>query len=180
MSLLGAEYSDSSSSDEEVPAPKKVDAPAPKSSIALPPVDDIFKETKAPSFLQKATTKDIETFDIDEETLTKLPPRPVERSAVVREEDVPASSGGVSAIYQFPGLNDEERVPRRTKHLPKQRMNNNNGNPKRKADHGGASGDKTSGKERVKQQRLKGQSGIGSEFKTWKSETEMKMRQEFD
>lgn len=32
----------------------------------------------------------------------------------------------------------------------------------------------------VKQQRLRGQSGIGSDFRTWKTEEEMRMRQQFD
>eukprot|EP00040_Diaphanoeca_grandis_P017102 m.88729 g.88729 ORF g.88729 m.88729 type:complete len:377 (-) comp26229_c3_seq1:370-1500(-) len=40
--------------------------------------------------------------------------------------------------------------------------------------------DKLSGKDKVKRQREKGQSGIGEDFKTWKTEDEMKMRQTFD
>lgn len=32
----------------------------------------------------------------------------------------------------------------------------------------------------VKNQRLKGQSGIGEDFKTWKSEEEMRLRQQYD
>nr|CCA22953.1 conserved unknown protein putative [Albugo laibachii Nc14] len=35
-------------------------------------------------------------------------------------------------------------------------------------------------KDKVKQQRLKGQSGIGTDFRTWKSEAEMVMRQQYD
>ncbi|CEG39762.1 uncharacterized protein PHALS_09998 [Plasmopara halstedii] len=40
--------------------------------------------------------------------------------------------------------------------------------------------EKKAAKERVKNQRLKGQSGIGSDFRGWKSETEMALRQQFD
>ncbi|KAG6976683.1 hypothetical protein JG688_00001097 [Phytophthora aleatoria] len=40
--------------------------------------------------------------------------------------------------------------------------------------------EKKDGKERVKNQRLKGQAGIGSDFRAWKSETEMTLRQQFD
>lgn len=40
--------------------------------------------------------------------------------------------------------------------------------------------EKLDGKERVKAQRVKGQAGIGSDFRHWKSETEMAMRQQFD
>lgn len=35
-------------------------------------------------------------------------------------------------------------------------------------------------KDKVKAQRLKGQAGIGSDFKTWKSDGEMLLRQQFD
>ena len=33
---------------------------------------------------------------------------------------------------------------------------------------------------RVKRQRMAGQSGIGEDFKTWKSEAEMVLRQQYD
>lgn len=41
-------------------------------------------------------------------------------------------------------------------------------------------GDRATGKERVKQQRLNGQSGIGDHFKVWRSEEEMRLRQTYD
>lgn len=37
-----------------------------------------------------------------------------------------------------------------------------------------------SAKERMKLQRLRGQSGIGEDFRTWRSEEEMRLRQHFD
>ncbi|KAH7491981.1 uncharacterized protein KRP23_895 [Phytophthora ramorum] len=40
--------------------------------------------------------------------------------------------------------------------------------------------DKKDAKERVKNQRVKGQAGIGSDFRGWKSEMEMALRQQFD
>ncbi|KAG7379210.1 hypothetical protein PHYPSEUDO_008884 [Phytophthora pseudosyringae] len=40
--------------------------------------------------------------------------------------------------------------------------------------------EKNDAKERVKNQRVKGQAGIGSDFRGWKSETEMALRQQFD
>jgi hypothetical protein len=40
--------------------------------------------------------------------------------------------------------------------------------------------DKDTAKDRVKRQRLSGQSGIGADFKTWKSEEEMRQRQQYD
>lgn len=45
---------------------------------------------------------------------------------------------------------------------------------------GGPKKEKKDAKERVKAQRTKGQAGIGSDFRSWKSETEMHMRQQFD
>ena len=39
---------------------------------------------------------------------------------------------------------------------------------------------KKNAKDRVKGQRLKGQAGIGSDFRHWKSDAEMVMRQQFD
>jgi hypothetical protein len=40
--------------------------------------------------------------------------------------------------------------------------------------------DKETAKERVKKQRLTGQSGIGDDFRSWRSEEEMRNRQQFD
>ena len=40
--------------------------------------------------------------------------------------------------------------------------------------------DKDTGKDRVKKQRLAGQSGIGDDFKEWKSEEAMRQRQQYD
>ena len=40
--------------------------------------------------------------------------------------------------------------------------------------------EKDTAKDRVKRQRLSGQSGIGADFKTWKSDEEMRQRQQYD
>ena len=42
------------------------------------------------------------------------------------------------------------------------------------------SGGKPDFKERTKHQRLAGQSGIGSDFRTWRTDQEMALRQQFD
>ncbi|KAG7401864.1 hypothetical protein PHYBOEH_010327 [Phytophthora boehmeriae] len=52
--------------------------------------------------------------------------------------------------------------------------------PSRVANDQPAKRDKKDAKERVKAQRTKGQAGIGSDFRGWKSETEMALRQQFD
>ena len=40
--------------------------------------------------------------------------------------------------------------------------------------------EKDTAKDKVKRQRLSGQSGIGADFKTWKSDEEMRQRQQYD
>jgi hypothetical protein len=40
--------------------------------------------------------------------------------------------------------------------------------------------DRDTAKDKVKRQRLGGQSGIGSDFKTWKTDEEMRQRQQYD
>ena len=54
--------------------------------------------------------------------------------------------------------------------------------PKEKAKQprSGRSDKPSEAKERVKKQRLSGQSGLGSDFRTWRSDQEMTMRQQFD
>ncbi|ETW05937.1 hypothetical protein H310_03571 [Aphanomyces invadans] len=178
MSLLGADYSSGSDSfdNDEVEHVARVEK---EPSIVLPRVDDIFKETKAPSFLVKPKKASLDVFDIDKETLTKLPPPPMElaqRRTHDSTDTPPEAKAKVGSMFEFPGVDQD--IPKRTKHLPRhhQKQSGESNSHKRK----GGDGDKTSGKDRVKQQRLKGQSGIGSDFKTWKSETEMKMRQGYD
>lgn len=56
----------------------------------------------------------------------------------------------------------------------------NNIRPKANAVASAKTTEKDSLKERTKRQRLSGQSGIGEEFKTWRSEEEMKQRQQYD
>lgn len=40
--------------------------------------------------------------------------------------------------------------------------------------------DKVSAKDRVKHQRMNGQSGVGEDFRVWRSEEEMVLRQQYD
>lgn len=50
----------------------------------------------------------------------------------------------------------------------------------REGKKGSRDNEKETAKDRVKRQRISGQSGIGADFKTWKSEEEMKQRQQYD
>ncbi|EQC34574.1 hypothetical protein SDRG_07899 [Saprolegnia diclina VS20] len=187
--LLGAEYSDSSSSDDEAAPTTAPRAVAKQSGIALPSVDDVFATTQRPTFLDKPVAATMNVFDVEEKPVAAtMNVFDVEEKRVAGNDDddadddrdaaaplsnQPTSPKGriVNSIEEFPGLSSP------TRSMPKKRTR---GQPataapsKRKAD------DKPSGKDRVKAQRLKGQSGIGSDFRGWKSETEMQLRQQYD
>ncbi|OQR84326.1 hypothetical protein THRCLA_23087 [Thraustotheca clavata] len=161
MSLLGEEYSDSSSSEDE--SPQVVIS---KPAIALPSIDDVFETTIKPKFLEKPTTATVEAFDIEEqvEIATDENDGEDEKAAALAEDETQLRI--INSIEVFPGLTetmDEKAQTYTKKYLAK-----------RKAET------KNTGKERVKAQRLKGQSGIGNDFRTWKSETEMQLRQQYD
>jgi hypothetical protein len=181
--LLGAEYSSGSSSSDDETVVAKAQGPIKPKCIALPSVDDIFVQTEKPKFLKKPTRDEtsVVVFDIEEkkdkasttfttatrsEEIPLLVPemlvndRIADRNNVLNKNDMPAH---MNAIYKYEE-HDERNVQR-------QGQTKSNNPPKRKA---------MDAKERVKAQRLKGQAGIGSDFKTWKSETEMKLRQQFD
>ncbi|OQR84768.1 hypothetical protein ACHHYP_12975 [Achlya hypogyna] len=182
MSLLGAEYSDSSSSSEDE-APARASGRTTKApAIGLPSVDEVFAATQRPTFLDKPTVASMEVFDIEE--------RPKERDNEEAsgdleqplENDEPASPGPriVNSIEVFPGLSSPTRaMPVKRQRGQPASLNGASAGTKRKAE-GNKDGNKVSGKDRVKAQRLRGQSGIGSDFRGWKSETEMQLRQQYD
>ena len=45
---------------------------------------------------------------------------------------------------------------------------------------GAGAGERVNAKDRVKHQRLNGQAGVGEDFRVWRSEEEMRQRQQFD
>ncbi|KDO34225.1 hypothetical protein SPRG_19063 [Saprolegnia parasitica CBS 223.65] len=175
--LLGAQYSDSSSSSDDEAAPTTAPrAVSKRSGIALPSVDDVFATTQRPTFLDKPVAATSNVFDVEE----KLVAGNDDDADDDNDDDAaapllnqPTSPKGriINSIEEFPGLSSP------TRSMPKKRTR---GQPataaKRKADDSS----KPSGKDRVKAQRLKGQSGIGSDFRGWKSETEMQLRQQYD
>ncbi|CAN0260651.1 unnamed protein product, partial [Ectocarpus sp. 12 AP-2014] len=145
----------------------------------LPSVSDLFSSTAGPDFLnapgagqdfivkamkkekKKQTAAEATT---DDPTANAAAAVAAAATAIAkRERDVAAGVGGTAVGVK----------------KPKGGAAGPAGPPvdKRKAAGGK---EKTSAKDKVKGQRLKGQSGIGSDFRTWKSDLEMTMRQQYD
>ncbi|CAM9363642.1 unnamed protein product [Choristocarpus tenellus] len=138
--------------------------------VALPSVDDLFSSTSGPEFLVAPMRKGFELKSMRKKRdgsgtgSSRLNPQDQKR---LKGVDTETSSGG--------GIKK-----------PQERVIGSSASPAPDSNKGrlgekGAKGkEKLTAKERVKGQRLKGQAGIGSDFRTWKSDLEMTMRQEFD
>ena len=120
------------------------------SSSSLPKADDLFA-TVSSTFAPIAVAKTLATFSREIEVVE--PVKPVE---------IPEKKAAVTAP---PPLPPAAAVEKRNSTVMA-------GKDRDK--------DKESAKDRVKRQRMAGQSGIGSDFKTWKSEEEMRQRQQYD
>lgn len=144
----------------------------------LPSVDDLFSSTAGPDFLKAP--------GVGQEFVVEAMQKKKAKS-----EHHPSSSTVVSAAKSNAEIDGNKRgrgtgVVQTDVGIKKPKGGSVGpvGPPvERKAAAGGAGKDgkgKMTAKERVKGQRLKGQSGIGSDFRVWKSDLEMTMRQEFD
>lgn len=107
----------------------------------------------------------------------------------------PRVNGATSArpVRAFDLLEEEEKLRQKQKESdqapePEQqppprkrpRVSPNDNGKKKPATASTKDQDKRGAKERVKNQRVRGQAGIGSDFRSWKSDAEMAMRQQFD
>ncbi|CAM9940607.1 unnamed protein product [Sphacelaria rigidula] len=141
--------------------------------LALPSVDDLFSSTAGPDFLS-APSAGQEFVVKAMKKKTKSKPSPMSSSNADRSITASEKRGrdiGVG-VGVGTGLPADIKKPRGGGVGP-------TGPPPEKGKKG-AAGDKISAKEKVKGQRLKGQSGIGSDFRVWKSDLEMTMRQQYD
>eukprot|EP00644_Phytophthora_capsici_P001039 jgi/Phyca11/529462/estExt2_fgenesh1_pm.C_PHYCAscaffold_430075 len=161
--LLGDDYASSSSgseSDEETIA-SRADYKEQGESVVqlLPSADSVLSSVSAStaSFLPPKSSANAQTtiksFDLIEE-----------RKKQLQEEEKKAR------VEQEAERTAETRRIERKRPMPTEMT----------ARPEAAKRDKKDAKERVKNQRVKGQAGIGSDFRSWKSETEMAMRQQFD
>lgn len=144
----------------------------------LPSVDDLFSSTAGPDFLKAPGAG--QEFVVEA----------MQKKKAEKGEHHPSSSTVVSATKSNAEIDGNKRG-RGTGGVetavgikkPKGTVGPVGPPVERKAAEGGTGKDgkgKITAKERVKGQRLKGQSGIGSDFRVWKSDLEMTMRQEFD
>ncbi|KAF4027516.1 hypothetical protein GN244_ATG12296 [Phytophthora infestans] len=163
--LLGDDYASSSDSesDEETITRQTADQEAESPAQLLPSVDSVLSSVSAstasflpPKYGAKAQST-VKSFDLLDEEETRQ--RDQERQEREQENDQRRQKEA----------SETRRMGRKRPPPPevatKQQL---------------AKREKKDGKERVKNQRLKGQAGIGSDFRVWKSETEMALRQQFD
>eukprot|EP00903_Cladosiphon_okamuranus_P005404 g5392.t1 len=146
-----------------------------KTATLLPSVDDLFSSTAGPDFLTapgggedfvvKATKKEKKKQAAGGSSSTSATGTGAAAAAAAakRERGIAEGVGSAAAV----GVKK-----------PKGGAVGPAGPPVDRKKVGGK--DKMSAKDKVKGQRLKGQSGIGSDFRTWKSDLEMTMRQEYD
>lgn len=160
--LLGNEYASSSESDsEEETTSPQVNAEGTEqrkpSAELLPSADSVLSSVTASkaSFLPPKSTaseiKSVKSFDLLKEREEQRVQEEKEERARKEDEDAAQAAQGTRKRPPPPATATQ---------------------PVKK--------EKKDGKDRVKGQRLKGQAGIGSDFRGWKSETEMALRQQFD
>lgn len=142
------------------------------SNAVLPSVDDLFSNTAGPDFLTAPGAAD---GDFVVEAMKKQPPKTktdasggaASCSGAKRGREAGAEGHFGDASSSLSGVKKPKGgVVEPTAENSK----------KKKA----GVGEKISAKDKVKNQRLKGQSGIGSDFRVWKSDLEMTMRQQYD
>ncbi|GAB9468632.1 hypothetical protein Gpo141_00005946 [Globisporangium polare] len=166
--LLGDAYDSGSSSESDVESHREQEtAPASKQSVDAPPAVIL-------------PSADSVLADVSASTASFLAPKSAQSSAAaaIVEIDVFKENERVEALEATERAT--ERQSRREKYTPPQDVSVKKRARAPEAEAPPAKKDKLDAKERVKAQRTKGQAGIGSDFRSWKSETEMSMRQQFD
>ncbi|KAE8891166.1 hypothetical protein PF005_g25472 [Phytophthora fragariae] len=161
--LLGDDYA-SSSDESESDAEEQVATPTEKQednvhTQLLPSADSVLSSVSAStaSFLApKSSAKlatSVKAFDLLEERETQRREQDKEERGHEQEQEEVETR-----------RNERKRPPPAMETASREQS---------------AKREKKDAKERVKNQRVKGQAGIGSDFRGWKSETEMALRQQF-
>ncbi|CAM9573990.1 unnamed protein product [Ascophyllum nodosum] len=146
----------------------------------LPSVDDLFRSTAGPDFLsapgagkefvvktlqkKKAEKSDLSSFSTTVSPATPGGSSNPDRESYKRERGMGAAATAVGVKKSKGGALGPAGPP------VDRKAGDTDKNEK----------GKVTAKDRVKEQRLKGQSGIGPDFRVWKSDLEMTMRQEYD
>lgn len=148
----------------------------------LPSVDDLFSSTAGPDFLKAPGAGQEFVVEAMQKKNAQKSEHPSSWTVVSAVKSGGSRNAEIDSYKRGRGTGGAETAVGVKK--PKGGTVGPVGPPvERKAAAGGAGKDvkgKMTAKERVKGQRLKGQSGIGSDFRVWKSDLEMTMRQEFD
>lgn len=143
--------------------------------LSLPSVDDLFSSTAGPDFLSAPSAgQEFVVKAMKKKTTSKSSPLSSSNAdgSITTSEKRGRDMGAGAGAGAGAGLPAGIKKPKGDGVGP-------TGPPPEKGKKG-AAGDKISAKERVKGQRLKGQSGIGSDFRVWKSDLEMTLRQQYD
>ncbi|KAJ8599680.1 hypothetical protein CTAYLR_004730 [Chrysophaeum taylorii] len=172
-------------SEDEAPAPVAPEAAkkTPAKSSSLPSADTLLDTTTASAWLQKPT------WAIKPRELAVRAERAVEAPVEVEARDDPDASDYGDDMYEFydpakgwQGKRNFNFVDDASGYgigMRQQRQHGAEANePKAKKRE--AADKPSAAKDRVKQQRLAGQSGIGEDFRVWRSEEEMRLRQHGD
>lgn len=175
------EDDDSDDDGDDASQRRKTSATLTASNSLLPSVDDLFNSTVGPDFLAAPGAGEDFVLEAMKKTTTPTPlsstaadGSDVTRAGSKRGREAGAQGAGGAGALSGGGL------PPGVVKKPKGGAVGPTGPPSEKGKKKGVAGEKISAKDKVKGQRLKGQSGIGSDFRTWKSDLEMTMRQQYD
>eukprot|EP01084_Bolivina_argentea_P294065 505894_1 len=152
----------------------------PKDNVNLPSAELLLESTETPSWLQHQQPSAIEPIDVETKVLQDI--SEVNNSRKRQAEDNNPADPSFSGCSSYsrtkepsspspvmpppPALTNAEKRAR-GRELAKLKNENEKGKEKPPP---------KSAKERTKQQRIKGQSGIGESFRTWRSDEEMMLR----
>lgn len=145
-------------------------------SLPLPSADDLFSSTIGPDFLAAPSAG--QEFVVEAMKRTTPKPPPSSSSSTASGSSSNSGDAFVAKRGRETGVVGSG-LPIGIK-KPKVGGVGPSGPPPEKGKKKGGVGEKISAKDKVKGQRLKGQSGIGSDFRVWKSDLEMTMRQQYD
>jgi hypothetical protein len=162
QSLLGAYggSDDSDSADDSADdSAVKPDSKEQKKRIALPSASAVFSSTAVPSFLDQKKDEPI-----------IIPTKKREKNVVT------AAIISNSTTHKMEADKDDKKRSRDAENAEIQALKMR----KRASVVDSSKKTRPTAKDRVKGQRKKGQAGIGSDFRHWKSDAEMVMRQQFD
>jgi hypothetical protein len=186
MSAGLVDYDSDTSGSSDCCSPSDANQTKTKAEV-LPSVDEAFRavEDTKPSFSSKFTAmKSDSAGEVSYQAMSELLKAKADEEAFLREakknaakaEEAAASASSsavAAAAPPAPALPPQISGVKR----PHDSSEQKGGSSGTKEGH---VGEKLSFKDRTKRQRLAGQSGIGEDFRSWRTDEEMKERQQYD